>query len=244
MQILARARPARLHPDRLRVAGMILALAELLEGTAKPVYQLGASDVNPCTAAALRRARRASTSASTTSGRATGNPLAQRSRRRASSRPSSTPRGSSASGRPRSRSAARGARVAHAQDASRRSRPRRRRSRTVGEREDKIARDPCASSSRSPPRSNGPFDCANTRAAFARAVRRGPARSSRWEPETLDWRDWMMNVHMPAIEKRVIPEMDSEAQAGAEAARAARDARARSSTRWPSATISRSRCSS
>ena len=32
-------------------AGMILALAELLEGTAKPVYQFGATDVNPCTAA-------------------------------------------------------------------------------------------------------------------------------------------------------------------------------------------------
>jgi hypothetical protein len=32
-------------------AGMIMSLGELLDGTAKPVYQYGAADVNPCTAA-------------------------------------------------------------------------------------------------------------------------------------------------------------------------------------------------
>ena len=42
--------PLDFIPTDYVVAGMILALAELLEGTARPVYQLGASDVNPCTA--------------------------------------------------------------------------------------------------------------------------------------------------------------------------------------------------
>src|SRR6202041_2898071 len=43
--------PLDLIPTDYVCAGMILALAELIEGTAKPVYQLGGSDVNPCTVA-------------------------------------------------------------------------------------------------------------------------------------------------------------------------------------------------
>ena len=43
--------PLDLIPTDYVCAGMIVALAELLEGSAKPVYQLGASDVNPCSAA-------------------------------------------------------------------------------------------------------------------------------------------------------------------------------------------------
>ena len=48
--ILAQHVPLDLIPTDYVVAGMILALAELLEGTAPPVYQFGASDVNPCSA--------------------------------------------------------------------------------------------------------------------------------------------------------------------------------------------------
>ncbi len=54
---------------------------------------------------------------------------------------------------------------------------------------------------------NGPFDCSNTRAAFARASE-GDKKKLPWAPESLDWADWMMNVHMPAIETRIMPEMD------------------------------------
>jgi hypothetical protein len=50
LQILAGHVPLDLIPTDYVVAGMILALAELIEGTSAPVYQLGASDVNPCTA--------------------------------------------------------------------------------------------------------------------------------------------------------------------------------------------------
>ncbi|HEY5145750.1 MAG TPA: SDR family oxidoreductase, partial [Polyangiaceae bacterium] len=48
VQILANHVPLDLIPTDHVVAGMILALAELIEGTAPPVYQFGASDVNPC----------------------------------------------------------------------------------------------------------------------------------------------------------------------------------------------------
>jgi long-chain acyl-CoA synthetase len=50
VQILVGHVPLDLVPTDMVVAGMILALAELVEGTAAPVYQFGASDVNPCTA--------------------------------------------------------------------------------------------------------------------------------------------------------------------------------------------------
>ena len=54
---------------------------------------------------------------------------------------------------------------------------------------------------------NGPFDCSNTRAAFARL---SPADKERlpWAPESIDWPDWMLNVHLPALERRILPEMD------------------------------------
>ena len=65
-----------------------------------------------------------------------------------------------------------------------------------------------------------------------------------WAPETIDWADWMMNVHMPAMEKRVIPEMDKKLAKRELAPRgAARRRSCRSSTRWPSATTRRSRSS-
>ena len=43
--------PLDLIPTDYVCAGMILALAELLEGRQKPVYQLAGADVNPCTVA-------------------------------------------------------------------------------------------------------------------------------------------------------------------------------------------------
>jgi 1-acyl-sn-glycerol-3-phosphate acyltransferase len=54
---------------------------------------------------------------------------------------------------------------------------------------------------------NGPFDCSNTRAAYARLSDEDKSKLP-WAPEAIDWADWMMNVHMPAIEKRIIPAID------------------------------------
>jgi long-chain acyl-CoA synthetase len=54
----------------------------------------------------------------------------------------------------------------------------------------------------------GPFSCGNTREAYARATAADRAKLP-WNPEALDWADYFMNQHMPAMEKRVIPWMEN-----------------------------------
>ncbi|NUP07405.1 MAG: AMP-binding protein [Polyangiaceae bacterium] len=53
------------------------------------------------------------------------------------------------------------------------------------------------------------FSCANTRAAFARM----PAEDREkfiWSPESLDWRQWMYEVHLPGLEKWILPQIDEK----------------------------------
>ena len=53
----------------------------------------------------------------------------------------------------------------------------------------------------------GPFSCANTRSAYAR-LSEEDRQLVPWRPEALDWIDYWMNSHMPAMENRVLPWMD------------------------------------
>ena len=55
----------------------------------------------------------------------------------------------------------------------------------------------------------GPFSCANTHAAYARLSPEDRAALP-WYPEKIDWADYWMNQHMPAMEKRVLPWMDEK----------------------------------
>jgi long-chain acyl-CoA synthetase len=55
----------------------------------------------------------------------------------------------------------------------------------------------------------GPFSCANTRTAFAR-LSAADQRKLPWFPERVDWRVWMHEVHMPGFERWVLPEMDKK----------------------------------
>lgn len=48
------------------------------------------------------------------------------------------------------------------------------------------------------------FSCANTRNALARMPEDEKAKFF-WRPETLDWREWMYEVHLPGLEKWVMP---------------------------------------
>jgi len=48
------------------------------------------------------------------------------------------------------------------------------------------------------------FSCANTRAAMARMPADERAKFF-WEPEKMDWRQWMWEVHIPGLEKWVFP---------------------------------------
>ncbi len=53
------------------------------------------------------------------------------------------------------------------------------------------------------------FHCDNTRAVFARMV---PADRERlhWGPETIDWREYFLDIHLPGLEKWVFPELEAE----------------------------------
>lgn len=53
------------------------------------------------------------------------------------------------------------------------------------------------------------FSCANTRNAMARMPEDERAKFY-WEPEKLDWRQWMWEVHIPGLEKWVFPLIDEK----------------------------------
>lgn len=200
VHVLAKHVPLDLIPTDFVVAGMILELAELLEGTARPVYQFGAADVNPCTAQRFgemvglykRKYYR----------RKGGNLLANA----IQARIEPTFVGSARFDRTGPPAIAAAAREAAALLKRAGAAPAAKALEKVALRESKVAEilrlfEPFSS------RDNGPFDCSNTRAAYARASDEDK-KKLRWTPEAIDWADWMMNVQMPAIEKRIMPEMD------------------------------------
>jgi len=201
-QIIGKHVPLDFIPTDYVSAGMILALAELLEGTAQPVYQLGASDVNPCTQQRFGELmgiykRKAYL-------RKGGNPLfnALQARFEPTFVEAAT---FDRFGPPAIAGATRGL-ASLVKKAVPALAPVAKSLEAVSRREQKIAEIqklflPFTT------RVNGPFDCSNTRAACARLSGEDRAKLP-WSPETIDWADWMMNVHMPAMEKRVIPEMD------------------------------------
>jgi long-chain acyl-CoA synthetase len=203
VHVLAKHVPLDLIPTDHVVAGMILALAELLEGTAPPMYQMGASDVNPCTAqrfgemVGLYKRKYYQR-------KGTGNLLLDALQARIE--PSFVDgRRFDLTGPPAIASAAREVAAAMKKAAPGLA-PAARALENVAARETKIAEilrlfEPFSS------RQNGPFDCSNTRAAYARATDEDK-KKLRWAPESIDWADWMMNIHMPAIEKRIMPQMD------------------------------------
>lgn len=51
------------------------------------------------------------------------------------------------------------------------------------------------------------FRCDNTRAAYAR-LSGGDRAKIFWEPESIDWRSWFLDVHIPALERWVFPQID------------------------------------
>jgi long-chain acyl-CoA synthetase len=55
------------------------------------------------------------------------------------------------------------------------------------------------------------FSCANTRAAIARMPEEERAKFF-WEPEKIDWRQWMWEVHLPGLEKWVYPLIEERMQ--------------------------------
>jgi long-chain acyl-CoA synthetase len=195
-------------PADVVCAGMILTLAELLEGTAKPVYQFGASDVNPGTSErfgeliSLYRRKYYQR-------RGKGNPfinfLQQHMETAIVSKERFDAVGPGA--------IARAARtMAHALKkapgpARAITRPAASALESAARQEEKIDHIirlfmPFTWDQK------GPFSCANVHAAYARLSPEDRAKLD-WTPAEIDWADYWMNQHMPAMEKRVIPWMDA-----------------------------------
>jgi len=191
-------------PSDLVCAGMVLALAELLEGTQKPVYQLGVSDINPASAKRLgeliglykrKHFQRAGK----------GNPFANFLKAYTETEIVSADHFDRYGAKAIASTARTMAQIMRRVPTLK---PSARALENYAKTEDKIAMimelflpfmfDGV-----------GPFSCANTRAAYARCSDEDKAKLP-WRPEEIDWMDWMMNIHLPAVEKWVLPEMEAK----------------------------------
>lgn len=197
-----------LIPTDMVCAGMLLSLAELLEGTQKPVYQFGASDSNPCSSARFgeliglykRKAFQkkggnpvvnffqahiepAVVSIETID--KIGAPAIATATKALATVLKSAPGPAAAFARPAAKA------LENVSSGQKR----------IGE----LLRLFAPFSTWS----HGPFSCANTRAAWDRLDDAWKEKLL-WAPDRIDWADWFYGVHMPAVEKWILPEMDAK----------------------------------
>jgi long-chain acyl-CoA synthetase len=194
-------------PSDIVCVGMVLALAELLEGTQKPVYQFGASDVNPVTSGRINELNglyKRKYYQRTNKGGPIVSLLQQYMEPAAISMERFDSVGPGffaavAKGAAKALKAAPGPAAAPARSAAKSLE----KLAAQEERIDMIVRlfAPFTSQQK------GPFSCANTRAAFER-LSPEDRKVLPWNPETIDWHDYWLNQHMPAMEHRVIPWLD------------------------------------
>jgi long-chain acyl-CoA synthetase len=182
--------------------GMVLSLAELLEGTQKPIYQYAVGEVNPCSSARFAELmgiyKRKSYLRSSK-----GNPLVNFLQAHIEPIAVTTQR----LDRVGPKAIAKATRsVAAALRGLEPLRPVASALTSYAAQEQKIGEmldlfAPFTTVQK------GPFLCANTRSAYLRLSEADRLRLP-WEPEKLDWPDYWLHAHMPAIEKRVIPEIE------------------------------------
>jgi long-chain acyl-CoA synthetase len=189
-------------PSDYVCVGMALALAELLEGTQKPIYQYAVGEVNPCSSARFaelmglykRRSYQRSQK---------GNPLVNFIQAHFEPVAVTTERlelvGPKAFAKVGRQVASMMRGFAPLAPAARAVEAFAAQEQKIGEMLDLFA--PFTTVQK------GPFSCANTRAAYARLADADKPRLP-WEPEKLDWPDYWMTAHMPAIESRIIPEIE------------------------------------
>lgn len=196
-------------PADVVTAGMIVTLAELLEGTAKPVYQYGASDVNPGTSerfGELIGLYKRKYFQRTGKGNPFVNflqmhfePAIVELDRFNMVGPGALARASKTMAKMLKQAPGPLAKV---------GRPAAKTLEGVARQEEKIdfilqLFAPFTLDQK------GPFSCANTHAAYARLSPEERALLP-WYPEKIDWADYWMNQHMPAMEKRVLPWMEQK----------------------------------
>ena len=201
-QIVGRDAIIDFVPSDIVCVGMILALAELLEGTNKPVYQFGASDVNPATSERFGELiglyKRKSFSRL-----GKGNPIVNKLQAYFEPAVVSSDRFVRV-GPKQIANAALGAAGVFGKIAplAKLSAPLRK----LAEQEKRI-HDIISLFLPFTYDQKGPFSCANSRAAFARLSDEDKAKLP-WYPERIDWAHYWMEQHMPAMEFRVIPWLD------------------------------------
>lgn len=194
-------------PADMVCVGMILTLAELLEGTAKPVYQYGGSDVNPATITrfgellGLYKRKHFQRTGK-------GNPFVNFLQMHYEPAIVSMERFEKMGPGAMARAARTFADMLKGAPgpASKVARPAAKALENAAKTEEKIdfiikLFAPFTWNQK------GPFSCANTRSAFARLSEEDRDKLP-WWPEKIDWADYWMNQHMPAMEKRVIPWME------------------------------------
>ncbi|HEY2367645.1 MAG TPA: hypothetical protein VGH87_14715, partial [Polyangiaceae bacterium] len=191
-------------PSDLVASGMIIALLELLDASQAPLYQLGCSDSNPCSSARFGELgglyKRKSWQ------KRGGNPIASFVQSHFEPAVWSMDQ-IEKFGAPAFARAARTMAVALKQTPFPIAKPAARALDDVAKGQERIAEllrlfAPFSGNTL------GPFSCENARRGFARL----PAEYKdviSWTPEAIDWADYYVNIHMPAIEKWIMPEMEA-----------------------------------
>jgi len=193
-------------PVDMVCSGMIAALAELVEGTQKPVYQYGQTDVNPCSIPRYMELIGLYKRKKWQDGGDEGNRIMNAILARVEP-VYLTKKEYQAHGAHALASAGRAVaslfEAAGVGPAASFFRPAAKAIRKAADREDKIGEImdlflPFVAEC------DWIFSCANTRHAMARMP---PEERERffWEPEKIEWRDWMFNVHIPGIERWAAP---------------------------------------
>lgn len=200
-------------PVDMVVSGMIGALAELLDDSHKPVYQFGATDVNPCRMARFIELIGLYKRRKWQDGGDEGNPVVNAVLARCEP-VSLNKKQYQAHGAHAVANAARGVASFLDKAGFGPARPMMKGVasylRSAARTEDKIG-DIMDLFLPFVAECEWIFSCANTRALFARMPDDERALFY-WEPEKVDWRQWMWDVHLPGIEKYAVPLIEEKAR--------------------------------
>ena len=196
-------------PVDMVTSGMIAALAELLEGTQKPVYQFGASDVNPCHMTRYLELiglyKRKKLQDGGDEGNRLINAIIARFEPFELSKQDYEKHGAHAIANAERKVASLLERASVGPMASW-LKPAARALRKAARTEDKIG-DVMDLFLPFVAECDYEFSCQNTRTAMGRMPPEERARFY-WEPEKINWRQWMYEVHLPGIEKYAAPALE------------------------------------
>jgi long-chain acyl-CoA synthetase len=198
-------------PCDMVVSGMIAALSELCEGTHKPVYQFGCSDVNPCKIARYMELiglyKRKKLQDGGDSGNRLVNAILARVEPVTLTKKEYQLHGAHAIARA-GRTVAALFDAAAVGPAASLFKPLSKVIKKAAAGEDKMG-DVIDLFIPFVAECEWIFSCANTRAALERMPVEERALFY-WEPEKINWRDWMYQIHIPAIEKWATPQFDEK----------------------------------